>query len=77
MTYRVRENTRDLHGMDGKINFKNYYVYCSPEFDNYYEALKYAVEYDRKSFVKTWVDCLDTYEIIDIDPEIKTGFGWV
>ena len=74
MRYRVREYTRDLHGMDGKVNFKKYYVYCSGEFSDYYEAIKYAAEYEKKIPNKCWVDCLDTY---DYFAEKIIPFGWV
>lgn len=76
MTYRVREYTRDLKGPDGKVNFKNYYVYCSDEFTDYYEALEYAVNYEKK-INKCWVDCIDTYQYFEGDGEGKKEFGFV
>lgn len=74
MTYRVREYTRDLKDMGGKVSFKNYYVYCSDEFTDYYAAIKYAVDYEKR-INKCWVDCMDTYEYFD--NEVLTEFGFV
>lgn len=67
MTYRVRENTRDIKGAPGHADHKNYYVYCSPEFSDYCEALKYAIALEKAGHYKNWVDCMDTYK--HFDPE--------
>lgn len=62
MTYRVRENTRDIKGAPGHADHKDYYIYYQPEFSDYYEALKYAISMEKKGLYKNWVDCMDTYE---------------
>lgn len=65
MTYRVRENTRPIYNVDGSVFMHDYYVYCSNEFTDYYEALKFAIEHEKKGGYKCWVDCMDTYEFYD------------
>jgi hypothetical protein len=74
MIYRVRERMRNLHGMDGKVNFYNYFVYCSGEFSDYYEAILYAVDYEKTTGISCWVDCMNTYDYFE---EKIIPFGWV
>ncbi len=46
--YRVREYTRP----------SGYWVYCSNEMYDWYNAIKTAVEYERRTGIATWVEVL-------------------
>lgn len=76
MTYIVREYTRDISSMPGSgcKGFKNYYVYCSNEFTDYYTALSHAIEIEKRTGIKNWVDCMDTYEYFDNEVLTEEGF---
>lgn len=63
VTFRVRENTRDIKGAPGHADFKGYWIYCSNEFHDYYEALMFAVDYDRTHQVGCWVELIEDYII--------------
>lgn len=63
LTFRVREYARDIKGAPGHSDFKNYWVYVSPEFWDYYQAILYAIQHERKGGYKCWVECL-----MDADP---------
>lgn len=59
LTFRVRENTRDIKGAPGYADFKGYWVYCSPEFHDYYQAILYAIQYDKENpMIGCWVELI-------------------
>lgn len=57
VTFRVRENTRDIKGAPGHADFKGYWVYCSPYFHDYYEALEYAIAWEKSTY-PCWVELI-------------------
>lgn len=56
--FRVRECTRDIKGAPGHADHKDYWVYVSPEFTDYYEAVLYAIRLEKQGRYKNWVECL-------------------
>jgi hypothetical protein len=60
MTYRVREYERPVKKhfpvMDG---MNPYWVYCSNEIYDYYEAIRYAIVEEKRTGIKNWVECMD------------------
>lgn len=52
LTFRVREYTRPVEGME------EYWVYCSGDFYNYYQALIFAIAYEKNTGIKTWVEMI-------------------
>lgn len=60
--YRVRENTRTIKGAPGHSDHTDYWVYChNGYFFDYYEALKFAVEYSKERY-PCWVEALTDSE---------------
>lgn len=59
IVFRVREYERPIK-KDQPIQdgMNPYWVYCSNEFYDYYEALKYAVEEERITKIKNWVELI-------------------
>lgn len=47
--FRVREFTRP----------SGYWVYCSNEISDYYEAIKKAIEIEKISGIKNWVELME------------------
>jgi hypothetical protein len=58
MIFMVREHTRDIKGMPGHPDYKDYWIYCSGEFTDYYEALKFAVAYEKSGRYRCWVELI-------------------
>jgi hypothetical protein len=56
--FMVREYTRTIKGAPGHADHPDYWVYCSDEFTDYYEALKYAVDLEKQGRYKNWVECI-------------------
>jgi len=67
-TYRVREYSRPFKPDQPYFDGMNpYWVYCSGEIKDYYWALLHAIAYEKQTGIKTWVDCITTYEYFDND----------
>jgi hypothetical protein len=58
LTFRVREHTRTIKGATGYADHPDYWVYVSDEFHDYYEALKYAIAYEKSGRHKCWVELI-------------------
>lgn len=58
VTFRVRENTRDIKGAPGHSDFKDYWVYVSQDFHDYYEAIKWAISYEKSGRYPCWVELI-------------------
>lgn len=60
--YQVREHNRTIKGAPGHPDHPDYYVFCSPVFTDYQEALRYAIDYEKSGKYRCWVDCVSTYK---------------
>lgn len=60
--YRVREYERPIK-KDQPIQdgMNPYWVYCSDVFYDYYQALCYAIEEEKRTRIKNWVECINDY----------------
>lgn len=54
----VREYTRDIKGAPGHADYKDYWIHVGDEFSDYYTALLYAIEYEKTTGIKTWVELI-------------------
>lgn len=58
ITFRIREHTRDIKGSPGHADHKDYWVYTSDEFHDYYEALKCAIALEKSGRYPNWVELI-------------------
>lgn len=64
MVFRVREYSRPFkEGQPYMDGMNPYWVYCSNEIDDYYEAIKYAIQEEKRTKIKNWVECLSMDEL--------------
>jgi hypothetical protein len=54
----VREHTRDIKGSPGHPDHKDYWICVSKEMNDYYEALKWAIAYEKNGGYKCWVELI-------------------
>lgn len=60
VNFRVREYDRPIKsGQPIQDGMNPYWVYCSDDFTDYYEAIKYAIKYEKRTGIKTWVDLMN------------------
>lgn len=60
VTFRVREYSRPVKKDQPLHDGMNpYWVYCSNDFDDYYEAIKYAIAEEKRTGIKNWVDLMN------------------
>lgn len=66
IAFRVREYSRPVKKDQPLHDGMNpYWVYCSDDFTDYYDAIKYAIDYKNSSGIDTWV------ELMNYNPEYK------
>ena len=60
VTFRVREYTRPIkEDQPIQDGMNPYWVYCSDDFTDYYDAIKYAINYEKRTGIGTWVDLMN------------------
>lgn len=59
-SFRVREYERPIKPNQPIVDGMNpYWVYCSNDFEDYYEALKYAIREEKRTGIKNWVELVN------------------
>lgn len=60
VTFRVREYSRPFKpGQPYHDGMNPYWVYCSNDIEDYYEAIKYAISYEKRTGISCWVELMN------------------